>query len=135
MRKKKKRNNIESINNEYCYFFHFFDDSSSSYIHKSITSISLKIVFKDKIFIFRQRLCVADLQTHIRTAFIDIIIKTVIAVYFLGDEKQKLDELDVFISCKTITRCKRWNAVSRRELFTTMIKTFDNECEGILGRV
>lgn len=62
-----------------------------------ITSISLKIVFKDKIFIFRQRLCVMDLQTYIRITFIDII-KTVIAVYFLGDEKQKLDELDVFIS-------------------------------------
>lgn len=62
-----------------------------------ITSISLKIVFKDKIFIFRQQLCVVDLQTHIRIAFIDII-KTIIAVYFLGDEKQKLDELHVFIS-------------------------------------
>lgn len=62
-----------------------------------ITSISLKIVFKDKIFIFRQRLRVMDLQTYIRITFIDII-KTVIAVYFLGDEKQKLDELDVFIS-------------------------------------
>lgn len=63
-----------------------------------ITSISLKIVFKDKIFTFCQRLCVLWICKHIFALRLSIIIKTVIAVYFLGDEKQKLDELDVFIS-------------------------------------